>query len=81
MDAPCHFLYPLADTLETGVRLLGDFVEAASELYGSGIRFAFVGTPPFAGRVAKLVFLRGSSMGVNRPNRFWPISKSGACKT
>lgn len=38
-------------TPETGERLLGDFAEAADELRSRGVRFAFGGTPPVAGRV------------------------------
>jgi len=41
-------------TPETGERLLGEFAEAASELYESGVRFVFGGTPPVAQRAQTL---------------------------
>ncbi len=43
-------------TPETGERLLGEFAEAADELYRQGVRFAFGGTPPVAERAASLGF-------------------------
>jgi methylmalonyl-CoA mutase cobalamin-binding subunit len=43
-------------TPETGERLLGDFAEAADELRGQGVRFAFAGTPPVAERARRLGF-------------------------
>ena len=43
-------------TPETGERLLGDFAEAADELRGQGVRFAFAGTPPVAERARHLGF-------------------------
>ena len=43
-------------TPETGERLLGDFAEAADELRGQGVRFAFGGTPPVAARAAAMGF-------------------------
>ncbi len=43
-------------TPETGERLLGEFAEAASELYDHGVRFAFGGTPPVAARAQALGF-------------------------
>ncbi|MDX9863951.1 MAG: cobalamin B12-binding domain-containing protein [Anaerolineaceae bacterium] len=43
-------------TPETGERLLGDFAEAADELHGQGVRFAFGGTPPVAERAAAMGF-------------------------
>lgn len=43
-------------TPETGERLLGEFAEAAAELYESGVRFAFGGTPPVSARVEALGF-------------------------
>jgi methylmalonyl-CoA mutase cobalamin-binding subunit len=43
-------------TPETGERLLGDFAEAADELRGQGVRFAFGGTPPVAERAAAMGF-------------------------
>jgi len=43
-------------TPETGERLLGDFAEAADELRGQGLRFAFGGTPPVAARAAAMGF-------------------------
>jgi methylmalonyl-CoA mutase cobalamin-binding subunit len=43
-------------TPETGERLLGEFAEAASELYDAGVRFAFGGTPPVAERAQVLGF-------------------------
>lgn len=41
-------------TPETGERLLGQFAEAADDLYAAGVRFAFAGTPPVAERAARL---------------------------
>ncbi len=43
-------------TPETGERLLGEFAEAADELYSNGVRFAFGGTPPVAERAKALHF-------------------------
>jgi methylmalonyl-CoA mutase cobalamin-binding subunit len=43
-------------TPETGERLLGEFAEAADELYRQGVRFAFGGTPPVAERAKALGF-------------------------
>jgi methylmalonyl-CoA mutase cobalamin-binding subunit len=43
-------------TSETGERLLGEFAEAASGLHEAGVRFAFGGTPPVAGRAKMLGF-------------------------
>ena len=43
-------------TPETGERLLGEFAEAADDLHAAGVRFAFGGTPPVAGRAAALGF-------------------------
>ena len=43
-------------TADTGERLLGEFAEAASELYEKGVRFAFGGTPPVAERAERLGF-------------------------
>jgi hypothetical protein len=43
-------------TPETGERLLGQFAEAASDLYASGVRFAFGGTPPVSERARALGF-------------------------
>ena len=43
-------------TPETGERLLADFAEEADDLYSSGVRFAFGGTPPLAERAKKLGF-------------------------
>jgi methylmalonyl-CoA mutase cobalamin-binding subunit len=43
-------------TPETGERLIGEFAEAASELHGRGVRFAFGGTPPVVERVREFRF-------------------------
>jgi hypothetical protein len=43
-------------TPETGERLLGEFAEAASELHGRGVRFAFGGTPPVVERARLIGF-------------------------
>ena len=43
-------------TAETGERLLGEFAEAAADLHAGGVRFAFGGTPPVAGRAKALGF-------------------------
>jgi len=43
-------------TPETGERLLGQFAEAASDLYEAGVRFVFGGTPPVAARAGQLGF-------------------------
>lgn len=43
-------------TPETGERLLGEFAEAADALHARGVRFAFGGTPPVAGRARQLGF-------------------------
>ena len=43
-------------TPETGERLLAEFAEEADELRATGVRFAFGGTPPVAGRARALGF-------------------------
>ncbi len=43
-------------TPETGERLLGDFAEAADDLYAQGVRFVFGGTPPVAERARAMGF-------------------------
>ena len=43
-------------TPETGERLLGEFAEAADDLYSQGVRFVFGGTPPVAQRAQALGF-------------------------
>jgi hypothetical protein len=50
-------------TPETGERLLGQFVEEASELHESGVRFVFGGTPPVAERADKIGFFERSFDG------------------
>jgi methylmalonyl-CoA mutase cobalamin-binding subunit len=50
-------------TPETGERLLGEFAEAASDLYEQGVRFAFGGTPPVVERVRKIGFFEQSFDG------------------
>jgi methylmalonyl-CoA mutase cobalamin-binding subunit len=43
-------------TPETGERLLAEFAEAADDLRGQGIQFAFGGTPPVAEKASALGF-------------------------
>lgn len=43
-------------TPENGERLLGEFAEAADDLYARGVRFAFGGTPPVAERAESIGF-------------------------
>jgi methylmalonyl-CoA mutase cobalamin-binding subunit len=43
-------------TPETGERLLGEFAEAADDLYRAGVQFAFGGTPPVADRARAIGF-------------------------
>ena len=43
-------------TPETGERLLGEFAEAADDLRGQGVCFAFGGTPPVADRARAMGF-------------------------
>ncbi|MCU0503574.1 MAG: methionine synthase [Anaerolineae bacterium] len=43
-------------TPETGERLLVEFAEAADDMRSAGVRFAFGGTPPVAGRAAAIGF-------------------------
>ena len=54
-------------TPETGERLLGEFAEAASELYEKGVRFAFGGTPPVVERVEKIGFFERTFDGSQPP--------------
>ncbi|MGZ9221448.1 MAG: cobalamin B12-binding domain-containing protein [Anaerolineales bacterium] len=54
-------------TPETGERLLGEFAEAASELYERGVRFAFGGTPPVVERVRKIRFFERTFDGSEPP--------------
>jgi hypothetical protein len=41
-------------TPESGERLLGEFAEAADELFEKGVKFAFGGTPPLAAKARKM---------------------------
>lgn len=43
-------------TPETGERLLGEFAEAADDMYSQGVQFTFGGTPPVAERARELGF-------------------------
>lgn len=43
-------------TPETGERLLAEFAEEADDLHAAGVRFAFGGTPPVAGRARAIDF-------------------------
>ena len=43
-------------TPETGERLLAEFAEEADDLRAAGVRFAFGGTPPVAGRARDIGF-------------------------
>ena len=54
-------------TPETGERLLGQFAEAASDLYERGVRFAFGGTPPVVERVRKMGFFERAFDGSEPP--------------
>src|SRR5512139_1389917 len=56
-------------TPETGERLLGEFSEAASELYEAGVRFAFGGTPPVAERARALGFFEKVFDGSESPEQ------------
>lgn len=50
----------------TGERLLADVAEAADELRGAAMRFAFAGTPPAAVRAAELGFLTATLSSTSR---------------
>jgi len=50
-------------TPETGERLLGQFVEEASELHESGVQFVFGGTPPVVERAERIGFFERSFDG------------------
>ena len=54
-------------TPETGERLLGQFAEAASELYEKGVQFAFGGTPPVVERVRRMGFFERAFDGSEPP--------------
>jgi methylmalonyl-CoA mutase cobalamin-binding subunit len=54
-------------TPETGERLLADFAEAADDLYATGVRFAFGGTPPVAARAQALGFFERCFDGRDQP--------------
>ena len=54
-------------TPETGERLLGQFAEAASELYEAGVRFVFGGTPPVAVRAEAIGFFERVFDGSQSP--------------
>jgi len=56
-------------TPETGERLLGQFAEAAADLYESGVRFAFAGTPPVAERAEKIAFFEKIFDGSESPEQ------------
>jgi len=50
-------------TPENGIRLLGEFAEAADDLHAQGVRFAFGGTPPLVEKVRHLGFFEKSFDG------------------
>ena len=54
-------------TPETGERLLGEFAEAASDLHGRGVRFAFGGTPPVVERARQIGFFERAFDGSEPP--------------
>ncbi|MCX5888023.1 MAG: cobalamin B12-binding domain-containing protein [Deltaproteobacteria bacterium] len=56
-------------TPETGERLLGEFAEAASDLWADGVRFAFAGTPPVAKPAAQLGFFEKIFDGRETPEQ------------
>jgi methylmalonyl-CoA mutase cobalamin-binding subunit len=56
-------------TRETGVRLLGEFAEAASDLHAAGVRFAFAGTAPVAKAVSQLDFFEKVFNGSETPEQ------------
>ncbi len=56
-------------TPETGVRLLGEFAEAASEMHAEGIRFAFGCTPPMARAASQLGFFEKIFDGSETPEQ------------
>lgn len=56
-------------TPETGMRLLGEFAEAASDLWADGVRFAFAGTPPVAKPAAQLGFFEKVFDGSETPEQ------------
>jgi methylmalonyl-CoA mutase cobalamin-binding subunit len=56
-------------TPETGVRLLGEFAEAASDMHAEGTRFAFGGTPPVARAAFQLGFFEKIFDGSENPGQ------------
>jgi methylmalonyl-CoA mutase cobalamin-binding subunit len=64
-------------TPETGERLLGEFAEAASELHGRGIRFAFGGTPPVVERARQIGFFERAFDGSEPPEVVLAYLKGG----
>ncbi len=65
-------------TPETGERLLGSFAEAADELRSQGVRFAFGGTPPVAGRARNLGFFERVFDGSETPETVLAFLKGQA---
>jgi len=65
-------------TPDNGERLLGQFAEAASEMYENGVRFVFGGTPPVAERVAKLSFFEKVFDGSESPEQVLAYLKGQA---
>ncbi len=56
-------------TPETGIRLLGEFAEAASDMHTEGIRFVFGGTPPVARAASQLGFFEKIFDGSETPEQ------------
>lgn len=65
-------------TPETGERLLGQFAEAAADLYTRGVRFVFGGTPPVAERALRLGFFERVFDGSEMPEEVLAFLKGQA---
>jgi hypothetical protein len=68
-------------TPETGERLLGEFAEAADDLYSKGVRFVFGGTPPVVERARAFDFFEACFDGTERPDQVLAYLKNKAHRT
>jgi hypothetical protein len=68
-------------TPETGERLLGEFAEAADDLYSKGVRFVFGGTPPVVKRARALDFFDACFDGTENPDQVFGYLKNSTHRT
>jgi hypothetical protein len=68
-------------TPETGERLLGEFAEAADDLYSKGVRFVFGGTPSVVERARAFDFFDACFDGTETPDQVLASLKDSTHRT